>query len=131
VELWEIETQLFVKELDLPPEVAHWFTIVRWMWHGDFRPLVAAIQQDQALDPAVLNAIVEMIEEGRLKVTPLKRGRPMKPAAEMRDRLAALRYEKQDGNSDAAFREIASAMGMSEQAVRAAVTRWRKARNNK
>jgi hypothetical protein len=51
----------------------------------------------------------------------------------MRDLMAAAHYIKhsESGSSDAAFKAVADEMGMSEEAVRAAVTFWRKNRKNK
>ena len=132
--LWEIERQWYIERCDLPSEVAHWLTIVRWMVNGDLRPLSAAMREGE-LPSSVWGVLAEMIDHGRLKVVPPKRGSPRKPERFARDLVAAAHYEDHPSNSNAAFQEIAEAIGMSEQTVRAAVTSWRKsphaARKNK
>jgi hypothetical protein len=122
---WDIETQYWIDD-DFPPEVAHWLTIVRWMHQGDLRPLAAAIRKGN-VDPAVLSVIAKMIDEGWLRVVRSRRGSPKKPETFARDLVAALAYEaKGDEGSDEAFERIASAIVVSPQVVRQAVSRWRK-----
>lgn len=133
--LWEDETAFYITQLGTDPEKARIMTILRWMWHGDFRPLAAAIDKDQFLDPAIINLLSRMIHEGRLQLRHRK-GRPKKPEAGARQIAGAVKYEnlRLSGRaSDEAFREIARAFGTSEQSIRQAVTAWRKAerkRNN-
>jgi hypothetical protein len=124
---WDIETQYWIDD-DFPPEVAHWLTVVRWMHQGDLRPLAAAIRKGD-VDPAVLRALARMIDDGRLRIEPRRRGSPKKPETFARDLLLTRAYEAKADGSDAAFERIAEAIRMSPQVVRQAVTRWRKARN--
>jgi hypothetical protein len=100
--------------------------IFRWLWHGDLRPLVAAIDEGRQLPQAVLNLLANLIDEGRVTIKPRKRGAPKKPDKDARNIVAALAYENHPGNSDEAFAEIADAIGISEKSVRQAVTAWRK-----
>lgn len=122
-EPWEVEIAFYTDELEMPALDARTFTICRWMWLGDLRPLAAAIDEGP-LDAPVLDMLVRLIREDRLRVVPCKRGSPKKPERAGRDIAAALAYEAHPGKSDEAFREIAEAIGMSEQTVRNAVTRW-------
>ena len=55
---WDIEAAFYIKELGTDPEKARIFVILRWMYHGDFRPLAAAIWEGGPggnLDDAVLS----------------------------------------------------------------------------
>jgi hypothetical protein len=97
------------------------------MYHGDFRPLAAAIRDSSAIDDAVLGLLARMIDDGRLSAKPYRSGRRRSPANFARDLRAALLYESRTDRSDAAFQRIADTLGMSHQSVRQAVTRWRKA----
>jgi hypothetical protein len=130
---WDIEEAFYVNKRGIDPETAHVFTILRWMSHGDFRPLAAAIAEGHPLDQAVLNLLARFIGERRLKLIPRKgRGRPKAPATSARNIVAALAYEqrKQLGDlSDEAFTEIAEALGISEPSVRQAVTAWRRSQS--
>ena len=54
---WEIEEAFYINKRGIDPEKAHLFVILRWMAHGDFRPLAAAIWEGGeggALDDAIL-----------------------------------------------------------------------------
>ena len=124
-ELWEIETQFWIVERDLPPEVAHWLTIVRWMHNGNLRPLAAVIREGN-VDPAVLYSLAEMIEEDRIRVVARKRGSPKKPEREARDLLIAKAYGNRSGKSADRIEDLAKAIGMSEETVRKAITQSRK-----
>jgi hypothetical protein len=125
--LWEIEINFLTNKRGIDREKAKTFVIMRWLWNGDARPLVAAIDNRDPLDQAVLNLLAELIDRGRVIIKPRKRGAPKRPDKFARDTVAALAYEAHSGNSEEAFAEIADAIGMSEQSVRQAVTAWRKA----
>jgi hypothetical protein len=124
--LWDIEEAFYINHRRINPDNARTFVILRWLWHGDLRPLVAAIDEGRRLDQAVLNLLANLIDEGRVTIKPRKRGSPKKADKAARDIVAALAYEAHPGNSKEAFAEIADAIGMSEQSVRQAVTAWRK-----
>jgi hypothetical protein len=49
---WEIEEAFYTNKRGIDPEKAHIFVILRWMYHGDFRPLAAAIREGGAIDDA-------------------------------------------------------------------------------
>jgi hypothetical protein len=124
--LWDIEEAFYINHRGINPDTAHTFVILRWLWHGDLRPLVAAIDEGHQLDKAVLNLLANLIDEGRVTIKPRKRGAPKKPDKAARNIVAALAYENHPGNSKEAFAEIADAIGMSENSVAQAVTAWRK-----
>ena len=129
---WEIEITLYTELSGIDPEKARTLTIFRWMYHGDFRPLAAAISEGHVLSEAVLNLLADMISEDRLKLVPRKgRGHPKVPATFARNTVAALAYEKEKYQrpSDEAFEKIAAALGTSKQTVQQAVTRWRKSQH--
>jgi hypothetical protein len=132
---WEVEIAFFTEKRGIDPEKARIFTVLRWMYHGDFRPLAWSINEGHALDEAIGNSLSRMIGEGRLKLVARKGRRRYKvPATFGRNIVAALAYEAHTGKSDEAFAEIANDIGISEQTVRQAVTAWRKAErklNNK
>jgi hypothetical protein len=128
-EPWEIETAFYINARGIDPDKARIFTIIRWMWNGDLRPLEAAIVEGHELDPAVLNTLADLISNGRLQVQPLRRGRPKKPELFARKVAAALAYESESGKSDEAFNRIAKAIGTSDRTVRQAVTALRKAQS--
>jgi hypothetical protein len=125
MEPWEIEAAFYINHRGFDPDKARTLVVYRWMWHGDFRPLAAAIWASEVLDQAVFDLLAQLIDEGRLKLTPKRKGRPKNPEAQVRNILAALSYEADKGT----FAEIAKALGTSEQTVRQAVTAWR--RSNK
>jgi hypothetical protein len=127
---WEAMIDFFVSERGIDPAKAKTFVTMYWMWHGDFRPLLAAIKQG-AVNQDVLNHLGVMLIEGRLKLDRRRKGRPKNPEANIRDILAAKAYEHSapnwDGGSDELFEYIADRLGMSVENVRQAVTSWRKA----
>jgi hypothetical protein len=120
---WEIEIAFFTHERGMPALDARTFTICRWMFLGDLRPLAAALD-DGPLDAPVISLLVRLIHEGRLRVVPNKPGAPRRPARFGRDTAAALAYERHTGKSEDAIDEIADAMRMSKKAVSAAITSW-------
>jgi hypothetical protein len=124
---WWYDEITFYIERGIDPEKARIFTILRWMWHGDFRPLAAAIVERQIPEEA-LTLLHDMIIEGRLKLVHGKRQRPKSPEAQARNIALALLYEEAQHPSAETFDKIAEAFGVSEQTVRQAVTRLRKAR---
>ena len=126
---WDIETAFYVNKRGVDPANARIFTILRWMYHGDFRPLAAAINDGTVLDEAILNLLAQMIIDDRLRLVARKgrRGRPKAPETLARNVVAALAYEADQYQSQEAFEKIAKALGTSEQTVRQAVTAWRKA----
>src|SRR6266478_3857495 len=138
--LWEIETAFYVKTCGIAPDKARTLTMFRWLWLGDLRPLEAAIVADREIPPAVLNLLADMIADDivgkpppyRLKAVPRRGGRPKQPGTVIRNRIAALAYENEDGEkSDEAFDRIAEAIGTSPQTVRQAVTSFRNRRSTK
>lgn len=132
---WDIEIAFYVEKRGIDFDKARTFTILRWMYHGDFRPLASAIQEGQALDQAVLNLLVELIFDNRLTLQPRRRGSPRKPERFGRDVAAALLYEasarnsnkKHSNSSDDVFRSIAEKINIGDRSVRRAVTAYRKA----
>jgi hypothetical protein len=126
IDPWEIEISDSI-EHGSSPDVARAFTIIRWAYHGDLRPLSAALKSDDAIDDAVLTFLALMIDSGRLQVKP-RHGHPVKPETVARDLLVAYAYEEKDETetSDAAIERLADAMAMSTQSVRQAITRKRK-----
>jgi hypothetical protein len=125
--LWDVEVAFYTNKRGIDHDKARTFTIIRWMYHGDLRPLAAAIAEGFTLDQAVLNLLARMIIDGRLTIAPRQRGRPRKPELFARDVVAALAYEAHPGNSEEAFEEIAKAIGVSDRTVRQAFTAYRKA----
>ena len=120
---WWDSSAFYTDELGMPALDARTFTICRWMYHGDLRPLADALDEGP-LDAPVIDMLVKLIREDRLRVAPRKRGSPKKPERAGRDIAAALAYEAHPGKSDEAFHDIAEMIGMSEKTVRNAVTRW-------
>jgi hypothetical protein len=130
---WDVETEFFIKERDCDPHMARTIVILRWMGHGDFRPLIAAIDAGHNLDKAVLNALALMLEGDKrfpARLQPLlhRRGRAMRPENWIRNLTAAREYEAEDGKSDEVFAYIAKTIGKSDRTVRQAVTAFRKKR---
>jgi hypothetical protein len=124
-EWWDIEAEFYVNKHGIDPDKARAVAMFRWLWHGDLRPLEAAISEGRPLPQCVLNLLADMIADGRLRVAG-RRGRPKKPERSMRDYVAALAYEREDGASNEAFDRIAKLIGKSDRTVRQAVTAWRK-----
>ncbi len=127
---WDDEIALHIKR-GIDPEKARIFTIMRWMYHGDFRPLAEAIRDGQVLDDAILGLLAQLIDEGRLKLAHAKRHRPKSPMAQARRIAAATLYQdalSAGYSSGEAFEKLAAALGMSEQNIRQAVTALRKSK---
>ena len=116
---WDVEVELSPADLD--PIVARARVINRYMHNGDLRPLAAAIKEGRRLHREVLDFLAIMINEGRLIAKPRGRGKRLKPSKNTRDYMAALLIER--GNT---LEKVAEILGMSEAAVRKAVTLWRK-----
>jgi hypothetical protein len=129
---WDIEEAFYINKRGIDPEKAHLFVILRWMTHGDFRPLAAAIREGGAIDDAMLGALARFIDEDRLKLARKGRGRRKDPATAARRVVAALSYEVSNRpTSDEKFADIAERLGMSEESVRAAYTAYRKAQDKR
>jgi hypothetical protein len=128
---WDAEADFYTKNIGLDPAKARTFVVMRWTWHGDFRPLLAAIREHR-VDQDMLNQLGVMIMEGRLQVHRPRRGRSLNVEAGIRNIVAAKAYEHSapnwDDGSDELFERIANATGVSVESVRRAVTRWRKRR---
>ena len=116
---WDVEVELSPADLD--PIIARARVINRYMHNGDLRPLAAAIKEGRRLHREVLDFLAIMINEGRLVAKPRGRGKRLKPSKNTRDYMAALLIER--GNT---LEKVAEILGMSEAAVRKAVTLWRK-----
>ena len=86
----EWEEAFYINKRGIDPEKAHLFVILRWMTHGDFRPLAAAIREGGAIDDAILGALARFIDEDRLKLARKGRGRRKDPATAARRVVAAL-----------------------------------------
>jgi hypothetical protein len=136
---WDNEIADYIDRRGLDPEVARTWTIMRWLYHGNLRPLAASIAEGHALHPAVLNLLADMIADlGLSDLTPafkvtvekLGPGARKKLDAYWRDLAAAQAYEAYDGPSNEAFEKIADALGIGEKAVRLAVTKDRKRKAN-
>jgi hypothetical protein len=142
---WDIEIAYYVNKLGVDPEKARTVVILQWLWHGDLRPLEAAIAEGHELDQGVLNLLADMISgsarEGgkpppyRLKAVPLRPGRKKARENGIRNLVAALAYEDErissGSASDEVFDRIAKAIGTSHQTVRKAVTAFHKAHGAK
>ena len=123
--LWDMEIALLT-EIDIPLDEARNETIVRWMEMGDLSPLAAAITEGYVSDE-VLKRLAELVSRGAQLALPRRRGKPKQAAKAARDLIFWLMYEPRSKRSDEAFREIAKMFGVSEQSVRQAVTKFRKA----
>jgi hypothetical protein len=124
-ELWDIEIAFYTDEHGMSALDARTFTICRWMWLGDLRPLADVIEKGGPLDPPLINMLVEFIHEDRLRVAKRGRGRPKKPDRFARNLVVARAYEAAGGKSDKVFDYLAKAIGKSDRTVRQAVTAWR------
>ena len=131
---WEIEIAYFIAK-GFDPDKARIATTILWMYHGDLRPLRAAIAQSVTVqspvrDEAILGCLAKLIDEGRLIVKPLGRNRPKSPDKFPRDLAAAYLYENEISadktSSEEAFSIVAEKFGVSEDTVRKAVTQFRK-----
>ena len=131
---WEIEIAYFIAK-GSDPDKARIATTILWMYHGDLRPLRAAIAQSVTVqspvrDEAILGCLAKLIDEGRLIVKPFGRNRPKSPDKFPRDLAAAHLYENEiftsKTSSEEAFNIVAQKLGVSEDTVRKAVARFRK-----
>jgi hypothetical protein len=130
---WEIQIAYWTAK-GSDPDKARIATTVLWMYHGDLRPLRAAIAQSVTVqspvrDEAILGCLAMLIDEGRLIVKPLGRNRPKSPDKFPRDLAAAYLYEEEvstNKTSEEAFNIVAQKFGVSEDTVRKAVTQFRK-----
>jgi hypothetical protein len=132
---WEIEIEYYVKR-GADRDAARWFTIGRYMEFNDLRPLRAALAKAKpiddktaALDSAILQSLIDLIDQDRLVVKPLraragKPGAPKIPAKFARDLVGALCYLKlpKKSRSAAAREEIARKLRTTPDALREAVT---------
>jgi hypothetical protein len=126
---WDIEVVFYEQMRGIDPDKARIATIIRWMENGDLRPLAAAIEEVGALDKEVLSCLAELISNDRITVRPRRsrRGAPKKLGKFARDLVAALAYQTYGTGSDETFATIAEQLRVSEQTVRQAVTKFRKA----
>jgi len=132
---WEIEIAYYIEKKGADPEIARAFTVLRWMALGDLRPLAHEIDAGRTLDQAVLNILATMILDDkdlgqcfRIVTQARKPGRPKDPSKFARDYISTLGYAGLDGTSEEKFEHLADVIGRSQKSVRAAVTRWRKAK---
>src|SRR5262245_52488001 len=95
---WETEAEFYIQRFGIDIDKARTFTILRWMHHGDLRPLAAAIAEGHKLHEAVLNKLADMIQNDRIKVSG-KRGHPKSPEVFARDLIAAQSYFAHEGRS--------------------------------
>ena len=126
--LWDLEIEDWINHCGLHPDDARMWTILRWMYWGDLRPLAAAFRDRWVLDGVILNTLAEMIDEGRLRAKPHGRGARFRPGKSTRDRIAELFYVYQinQGKTPAeAHQLIARIIGRGGETVRKAVTRSR------
>ena len=125
---WEVEVSIWMKH-GHSPENARIFTILRWMYNDDLRPLSAAIWQGHGLDEAVLNCLAMMIDEGRIGFKRPKPGRPRPPDTFSRDYVAKLLHEAEVAtgkSAEEALDEVARLLPATKEIVRRAVTQLRK-----
>ena len=126
---WEIEISIWMQR-GHSAENARAFTILRWMYNDDLRPLSAAIHNGDVLDEAILNCLAMMIDEGRIGPKGRERGRRRSPDTLSRDYVAKLLYDAEIATgktSEEAFNEVARQLPASVETVRKAVTQLRKA----
>jgi hypothetical protein len=137
--LWQVEMLFYIHYLHMEPERAQSRTIMRWAKAGDLTPLRAIIAKAQptsaktvALDAVSFFCLQQLLRKDRLVVKQAA-NRPIEPERFAQAVVGALRYEDhpQTDGSDAAFKEIAAELGMTESALRQAVTRVRKVRKAK
>jgi hypothetical protein len=146
---WDYEIAFYIKKMGLEPHKARTITLLRWLHHGNLRPLAAVIAEGHEIDQAVLNALAMMISPERFSLGPpinytspfrieavptRGHGRPKDVAPWIRTSVLAQTYAKHIGDgkkSDEVFRQIAEAVGVSESTVRQAVSAYRKQLKNK
>jgi|SRR5215813_5976275 len=121
---WDTEIAFYMNYRGFDQTKALTFTILRWMYQGDLRPLADAIIQGYVIDEAVLNLLARLILDERISVSQ-GHGRPRKSELFARKIIAALWY-KPEANSEAEFEHIADTLGVSHQTVRHAVTAFRR-----
>jgi hypothetical protein len=138
---WNYEIEFYVSECGYTLNQARTFTILRWMWEGDLRPLQHAIMEKWELDDAVLLMLADMISDkpishpymARYKIKAEQRtrsGRSKDPEEAGRAYMLGTIYDSREIGSEPAFEAIAKHMGMSHQTVRNAVTAWRKMKHS-
>ena len=134
---WDFEIAFYI-ENGLEPHKARTVALLRWLHHGDLRPLATMIAEGHEIDRAVLGVLAMMITPERFPDAPPFRieavptrghGRPKDVAPWIRGGVLARTYAKHIGDgkkSDEVFRQIAEAAGVSESTVRQAVSAYRK-----
>jgi hypothetical protein len=130
---WDVEIEFYIKERGVDPDKARMAVILRWMMHGNFKPLIAAIDRGHNIDKPVLTVLAIMLEGDkrfpvRLQLVSRRRGRAVCPENWIRNLTAARAYEAADGKSDDVFADIAKTFGKSDRTIRQAVTALRKKR---
>jgi hypothetical protein len=120
--LWDIEEAFYINHRGVDPDMARTIVVFRWLWHGDLRPLAAAINEGHQLEQAVLNLLANLIGEDRVTIKPRKRGSPRKPDKSARNIVAALAYENHSGKSKEAFAE--TPIGAISNGQTAAAEAW-------
>ena len=133
---WDTEAQLHINEFGMDLATARTVVIVRWMLHGNFKPLIAAINAGHNLDKVVLNMLASMLEGSKMFPVHLqpvsgrrgRRVRAMHPENTIRDWAIAQVYEAADGSSDEVFAALAKLLGVSDRTPRRAVSASRKKR---
>jgi hypothetical protein len=118
--LWDIEVQHWINA-GLDPIDAHAWTIMRWMYHGDLSPLVAAIREGGQLDKVVLNTLADLIDRGWIAG---KRRSPFHPATHTRADVATTIYKCLRDESKThleALQLTARLVGRGEEYVKQAV----------
>jgi hypothetical protein len=143
---WELEAEYYIADKGTSLETARTFVMLRWMHFGDLRPLADAIRKGLEIDKTVLNLLAMMIvEDGILpaslkKIAPYRleakrrdgrQGRPREPKNFARDLIAWSVVDRRlkehgPGTYEAAVKEVAKDMGLSEGAVRKAYDRFAK-----
>ena len=96
---WDLEAWFYVNRRGIDREEARIFVILRWMWHGDFRPLAAAIWEGgegAVLHDVILCQLAKFIDEGRLKLVHNRKHRPKDPGTGIKRIMSALVYETSD-----------------------------------
>jgi hypothetical protein len=136
--LWQFEMLFYIHYLRMEPERAQSRTIMRWAEAGDLTPLRAIIAKARptsaktvALDAISFLCLQQLLREDRLVVKGRAANRPVAPERFAQAVVGAFSYEQhpeKKSRSDAVFKEIADELGMTESALRDAVTKVRKAK---
>jgi hypothetical protein len=133
-ELWKFVTELGVRKGYSPADIRDAVTAERIVY-GDAKPFVDAVLRREPVGLAVQSFIACMLLEHpnfpyHLKVVrqPGLRGAPSKAGLRWRDYLVTIEFEqqRQKGGFNKALQATAELLGMSESAVKGAVSRWRK-----